>query len=362
MRTLSAAMLAHLASDVQTLATLWTITRTDGQVFGFTDLDQPITYGGVTYQSAGGYTHSQIDMTSDMSTSNLEVNAIFDSSAITPASLEAGQWDYARVQVSLVNYADLTMGAVLLESGVLGQVVLLNGTYKAELRGLAQVMQQEQGQTYSPTCRAVFGDARCQIDLGPLTFSGSIASVAGLASWNDPTLTQVGPTVSFTDTRGQKVPTHTPFTIQIVPPTGGSFVADTSVRDNSQGTLTKVTGSPGNNQYSVSASGLYTFNSSAAGNEYFISYTYAIGFFAYGLVTFTSGQNAGFSMEVKSFSPGVVTLAMALPYPLAVGDTYTIKAGCDKQFGTCRDRYSNIVHFRGEPYIPGPDTILRPQG
>ena len=69
MRTLSAAMLAHLASDVQTLATLWTITRTDGQVFGFTDLDQPITYNGVTYQSAGGYTHSQIDMTSDMSTS-----------------------------------------------------------------------------------------------------------------------------------------------------------------------------------------------------------------------------------------------------------------------------------------------------
>ena len=97
MRTISPALLAHLQGDTKTIASLWLITRTDSQVFAFTDLDQNITYNGVVYESAGGYTHSQIDMTSDLSTTNLEVTALFDSSSITPASLESGAWDGAQV-------------------------------------------------------------------------------------------------------------------------------------------------------------------------------------------------------------------------------------------------------------------------
>ena len=53
---------------------------------------------------------------------------------------------------------------------------------------------------------------------------------------------------------------------------------------------------------------------------------------------------------------------MTLPYPLTVGDAYSVSAGCDRLFGTCKARYNNVVNFRGEPYIPGQDVILRPQG
>jgi hypothetical protein len=365
MRTITSAMLAHLQGATQTVATLWLVTRKDGQQFAFTDLDQPITYNGLTYQAAGGYTHSQIDMTSDLSTANLEVQAVFDSSAITQASLESGAWDFATVVCELVNYKDLSMGAVVLDSGVIGQVSIMNGAYKAELRGLAQIVQQEQGDMYSPTCRATFGDSRCTIDLAPLTFSGTVAGVNSAVSWTDPTLTQVGPTVAFVDAHGWQIPTRSPFTIQVVPPTGGSFVSDNGVRDTVGNHWTAVGGSPGDDQYSVSSSGLYTFNGGGSGDpgqEVFIDYTYSIGYFAYGKVKFLTGQNAGFSMEVKTFSPGVVTLAMAMPYPIAVGDTYTITAGCDRLIGTCFARYNNLVHFRGEPYIPGPDLLLTPQG
>jgi hypothetical protein len=363
MRTISPALLAHLQGDVRTVCTLWLITRTDAQVFAFTDFDQPITYGGVTYLAVGGYTHSQIESSSDMSTSNMELSAVFDSSTITPVSLESGQWDYANVAVTLVNYNDLTMGGALLDSGLIGQVTIQNGTYKAELRGLAQVMQQDQGEVYSATCRAAFGDSRCQINLAPLTFTGSIQSINSVTSWNDATLTQTGTTVPFKDTNGHKIPTTGPYTIKVVPPTGGAFVSNTSVIDASGGVWTAVGGSPANDQYNVAGDGTYTFDGTHnPGQMVFINYLYSIGYFAYGQVTFTSGQNKGFVMDVKAFSPGVVTLAMTLPYPLAVGDTYSIVAGCDKLFGTCRDRWNNVVHFRGEPYIPGQDVILRPQG
>jgi hypothetical protein len=360
MRSISAAMLAHLQGDVQTVATLWLITRTDGQQFAYTDFDQPIVYSGKTYLSAGGYTHSQIEMGSDLSTSNLEVSAIFDNSAITKASLESGQWDSASVVCQLVNYNDLTMGAVTLDSGVLGQISIMNGRYSAELRGLAQVVQQDQGQMYSPTCRATFGDARCTKDLAPLTFNGTVQSVASAIRFLDASLTQTGPTVQFADNTGRKIPTSAPYQIQAVPPTGGAFVANVRVRDN--GNATWTAGSVSDKHYTVNGTGLYTFDATDAGQEVFIDYAYSIGYFAYGKVSFTSGQNAGFAMEVKTFAPGVVTLAMPLPYPIAVGDTYTIVAGCDKTFATCRDRWNNVLFFRGEPYIPGQDTILKPQG
>lgn len=362
MRTISAALLAHLHGSVQTVCTLWLITRKDGQQFAFTDLDQPVTYNGITYQAAGGYTHSQIETSSDLSTSNLEVSAIFDSSTITQASLESGQWDFAQVTCSLVNWADLTQGAVVLETGYLGQVTIKNGTYAVELRGLTQLSQQEQGDVYSPTCRANFGDSRCTINTAPLTVNGTVGSLNSATSWNDASLTQTGPTVAYTDTTGHKVPTQAPYQIQVVPPTGGAFVADGGVKGSYGQSLTPVGSNPGDGQYAVSSTGLYTFSSADPAWEVFISYTYSIGYFAYGKVTWLTGQNAGFSMEVKTFAPGVVTLAMAMPYPIAVGDTYTITAGCDKTIGACNARYSNIVHFRGEPYIPGPDILLSPQG
>jgi hypothetical protein len=361
MRSISSALLAHLQGDVRTVCTLWLITRTDNATFGFTDFDQPLTYGGVTYAPQGGYTHSNIESNSDLSTSNMELSAIFDSAAITPVSLESGLWDYASVSVALVNYNDLTMGSAILDSGYIGQVTIQNGMYKAELRGLAQVMQQDQGDVYSPTCRAVFGDAKCKVDLAPLTFTGSIQSINNVTSWNDATLTQTGPNAAFVDTTGQRIPTTGPYTVKVIPPTGGAFVSNTQVKDTSGGVWTP--GSISNTHYTVAGDGTYTFDGAHnAGQLVFISYLYSIGYFAYGKVTFTSGANAGFSMDVKAFAPGVVTLAMTLPYPLAVGDTYSIVAGCDRLFGTCKNRWNNVPNFRGEPYIPGQDVILRPQG
>jgi uncharacterized phage protein (TIGR02218 family) len=85
------------------------------------------------------------------------------------------------------------------------------------------------------------------------------------------------------------------------------------------------------------------------------------GWFTAGKLTFTSGANAGFGVEVKAHRKnGSVSLALwqAMAEAIAVGDTFTVTAGCDKRFQTCHDRFDNVVNFRGFPHIPGNDFVI----
>ena len=89
---------------------------------------------------------------------------------------------------------------------------------------------------------------------------------------------------------------------------------------------------------------------------------FADGWFTAGRLSFTGGANAGLSIEVKAHRGGESArfdLWQAMPYPIEVGDTFTVTAGCDKRFATCHDRFDNIVNFRGFPHIPGNDFVLR---
>lgn len=360
MRTLSTALANHLAGEVLTLATLWKIVRTDGQSFGFTDHDQDITVDGLLYASTGGHTSSAIVWADDLSTSNQEVTAVIDSSAINAQDVAAGLWDFAAVTLYLVNYADLTMGTLPLTTGVLGQVTVKRGQFVAELRGLAQLLQQEIGSLYSATCRAKLGDSRCTVNLAPLTFNGTVTSVVNQRVFADNSLTQVGPTASY-DSASYTIPNTSPRAIAPLVPQGGTWVADGSVTFTQSGlALTKVTGSPNQGQYAVTA-GVYTFAPADRGETVAFTFSYAQGYFTYGLVTWLTGANAGYSMDVRQFSPGQVILALPMTYPITIGDTFTIAAGCDKTAATCKSRYANLVNFRGEPFIPGTDAILRVQ-
>lgn len=76
--------------------------------------------------------------------------------------------------------------------------------------------------------------------------------------------------------------------------------------------------------------------------------------FTGGLLTFTSGLNAGLSMEVRrSTSSGLFELHESMPFDIAIGDTYSVYAGCTKRFTEdCVAKFSNGVNFRGQPHLP----------
>ncbi len=86
------------------------------------------------------------------------------------------------------------------------------------------------------------------------------------------------------------------------------------------------------------------------------------GLFTGGRLSWTSGSNTGLAIEIKDHrvtGNGVrLSLWQAMPEPIAEGDAFTVTAGCDKQFATCRDVFGNTVNFRGFPHIPGNDFVI----
>lgn len=82
--------------------------------------------------------------------------------------------------------------------------------------------------------------------------------------------------------------------------------------------------------------------------------------FQAGLITWTGGNNAGYSMEVELFNPATDALALflSMPYDIEVGDTYNLWRGCDKKFTTCK-ALGFGVDFGGEPNVPDQDTALQ---
>lgn len=83
----------------------------------------------------------------------------------------------------------------------------------------------------------------------------------------------------------------------------------------------------------------------------------AAGYFDQGVVRFTSGANAGEKRTVKAFAGGVFSFALPWPQPIAVTDAFVAAPGCARNLDACTNKFNNRVQFRGEPFIPQPETV-----
>lgn len=291
MKVLSSNLLAHYALPERTVATFWKVTRTDGTIFGFTDLDQPREISGIRYEAFSGFTASALATNATLSVDNMEVTGLFDSSGITDAELEAGIWDNAEIEIFEANYADLTMGRNVLLTGWLGQVKHEKGLFVAELRSLTSKLQKTVGDMITPNCRYKLGDADCKVDLTAYTF--------------------------------YDVPVTTVTSRRVI--------------------VASALGSP----------------------------TLPTDWFSWGVLTFTTGLNAGFSMDIKSYlSNGTIELQLPFPYAISVADEFTISPGCNKKFktgegvylGDCIVKFDNAINNGSEPEVPLPNKTFRVPG
>ncbi len=75
------------------------------------------------------------------------------------------------------------------------------------------------------------------------------------------------------------------------------------------------------------------------------------GYYNLGVLTFTSGDNAGYARELKRDDEddvqGHLSVWDQFPEEIQIGDTFTLAPGCDRRKSTCRDKYSNLLNFRG---------------
>ncbi|HMT45525.1 MAG TPA: DUF2163 domain-containing protein [Novosphingobium sp.] len=90
---------------------------------------------------------------------------------------------------------------------------------------------------------------------------------------------------------------------------------------------------------------------------------FAAGWFANGILTWTSGANSGRQAEVMTHmvegGVAVITLLEAPVRAIEDGDAFAVTVGCDKTSAQCHARFANILNFRGFPHIPGQDTVIR---
>jgi uncharacterized phage protein (TIGR02218 family) len=272
MRTVPAALKAHLNGEATTTCHCWRVTRRDGVVIGFTDHDRDLGFEGTVFLAASGFAASESAQSAGLGAEADEVAGGFSSAAIDEADLAAGRYDGARVELFLVNWA-LPEQHMRLSVREIGEVVRAGGQFRAELRSLTHRLNQPQGRLYNRRCDASLGDERCRVDL---------------AAW-----------------RGE-----------------GAVV---EMIDRSR----------------LLVSGLAGFEN---------------GFFRQGRIGFSGGLSAEVDAhERRSDGTAILSLWLPLEEDVEAGRAFTVTAGCDKTFATCRQRFSNQLNFRGFPHVPGAD-------
>ena len=296
MRILSAAMYGLLNSDtINGLSMFWQLTRKDGTILGFTDHDEPVQAFGVLFQAESGFSRTAIESRVDLSVPNFESSAILTSSHITESDLRAGKYDGSTIKVWMGIASDP-------EFATYG-VIPIPGAFIGEIRLQDGVWLAEMhGLAYALSQGFIeVATPTCQADL----FDKRCASGGSLNA------------ADYTDS--SKVT---------------SVVIDRLQVTIDQDGLRFMEG---------------TFDPAA---------TDPVPPYQYGILTWTTGRNAGISTEVKqAFFDGAgnfnIQVYLQTPFPIIANDKFTITTGCDKTNTTCFGCYNNIANMRGFPGIPG---------
>lgn len=292
-RTINASLQTKLTAGTTNLCHIATITRKDGTVFRYTDLDTDVTVSGNVYESSDSFAVAAITSSANNGIQSTNCTIFFSAAGFTEEEVARGYYDSADVEFAVVDYIHPEYGKMILLTGKMTSVVVTNRRQgQFEMSGLLSVGDQKIGEVYSSECRANLGDARCKIVLADVNKTGIVTNQTAVPS---------GLLKSFFR---------------------------------------------------------FTFDVSDSLDA----------IFDFGLITFTSGNNVGVSMEIQAqfhadaLLYGPLThdlfLSMSLPNTVTIGDTFTITAGCDKRPITCLTKYDNIVNFRGEPFVPGSNYIM----
>lgn len=178
MKSLRPELMAAYRSGVTSLARCVRIVRTDGVVHRLTARARSITMSnGQVYDSDGGFSadtavRNRIGVEPDGSV-DLEL-------ALVPAGVPV-----LDIRLGRLDGAELFAFQTLADDPVeddhplgylrFGETVLRGSRYVAPLRSVQDLLALPIGRVITPSCDATLGDARCTVDLGPLTVAGTIA-------------------------------------------------------------------------------------------------------------------------------------------------------------------------------------------
>ncbi|MCJ8139306.1 DUF2163 domain-containing protein [Falsirhodobacter halotolerans] len=163
----------HLASGLTTVCRAWAITRSDGQVLGFTDHDRDLRFGGIAFRANSGLNARALQQATGLSVDNTEALGALSDAGISETDIRIGKFDGAGVRCWLVNWADV-VERELEFSGSIGDISFSDGVFRVELRGPAEALNRPQGRVFQRGCSAVLGDMDCGFDLSRAGFAAEL--------------------------------------------------------------------------------------------------------------------------------------------------------------------------------------------
>ena len=274
---------------------------TDVSVIGLTSNTRDMTlpaHGALVFKSAAGLMPSSMQEAIGEATT-LEMMGIYNDALFKREDVLGGKWENARIEIFVACWDNTDLGELVLFSGFLGEFKDMQQYFNAEGRGLIGKLSQDVAVVTTRGCRVKeFRNTEC----------GHTASTVVIDS------------VTYDITY-----------------TGVLASGSTSKR-------------------------LLFVNTSYWTGQFIPLPIPPVNYFQNGKVVCTSGLNDGLSREISSNSTGGSYMKMALkrPFPFAIGptDEFTITAGCNRTVEDCR-KYSNIINFRGEPYVPNITTVSK---
>lgn len=271
---LNPSLQAKLDSGLVRLCWVWEIVRTDGVTRRLCSHDVDVQSGGVTWQATASIQCSAIELLEGLEPTNMDIEGLLSDESISAADWLAGVYKRAQVRVGIADAADPIEPVLWIVSGMLGQLRRSRLTFKAQIYGIARLLERGSAELTSPTCRNHLGDTRCRVALAAYTTTGVVSAVTS-----------------------RRV-----------------FVA------------TLAAAQPN-------------------------------GWLTFGNLTWTSGANSGRAMEVKAQTAGAIELYLPMAGLVAVGDAFSVHAGCNLLQATCHSKFNNVIRFRGERDVPGTDRM-----
>lgn len=178
MKTLPSGMQSDLDDGGTFHCQAYKVARTDNVIFGFTNHDSQLSFGGVTYEPDSGHTPSTLTQTTGMNIDNLDAFGFLQSNRITEADINAGLYDGAEITVYRVNWKN-TAHAVIEFKGTIGNISRGRLAFIAEVRSISHSLNQPTGRIHLYTCDTLLGSTACGIALSgtsPLGFPYTVAS------------------------------------------------------------------------------------------------------------------------------------------------------------------------------------------
>lgn len=355
------------------LASLIEIVRTDGISVHLTDHDRTITFEGNAYVPAVMAGLSAERREASFRPGNQEARGLVDGSRITLTDLRGNRYRGAEVRVVRVEWDRPWIWHARNRKWI-RTIVRSGSSWVGTLEGRSQSLQRPTGGrfggTFATTCPYQLGSASCGVDMSlsaAVPFSTAGARVATVVTqrrsvtlvsttvgggygddyfrygsmqwiWSAPVLelqtTATSTTTGLTDsTRSWTTDEHVGKWVRFLTATAGGVDDDSFARITAN-TATTLTFDPIDTTY-------------PSGTYYDIC---------------GDADNFGEVSEVVTYVNATRGFEIMLPTPfdIAVGDSGVLYAGCDGLRTTCRDKFSDVLNFGGDPYAPSSGQVIEP--